>query len=215
MNKRHTLQWFLLPIVFIVIGLGWKYPLLGFLVPIAMFAGIIGAFINGRYVCGHLCPRGAFYDRLLSKLSPKKKIPDFLTHAAFRWTLLILLMGFMVFRLLQNPASWQHWGFVFWQMCLITTLIGIILGLFIHQRSWCRFCPIGTLAHAFGQSKHKLLIDDKACVLCKKCEKTCPLALDILKTKDQGEIKNKDCLKCKECISACPKKALRFEKRAK
>ena len=57
LTTRHITQWLLLPIVITVIGLGWKYPWLGLSVPLVMVIGIIGAFFNGRYVCGNLCPR--------------------------------------------------------------------------------------------------------------------------------------------------------------
>lgn len=132
MNKHHLTQWLLLPIVLIVIGLGWKYRWLGFLVPLVMLIGIIGAFINGRYLCGNFCPRGAFFDRLITPISPQKNIPNFLRSMTFRWVILILLMGFMVFQL-SREVSWQHWGFVFWLMCTITTLLGIILALDFFQ----------------------------------------------------------------------------------
>jgi hypothetical protein len=37
--------------------------------------GIIGGIFRGRYVCGNLCPRGGFFDRLISPVSPKLPIP--------------------------------------------------------------------------------------------------------------------------------------------
>ncbi|MFC1736814.1 4Fe-4S binding protein [Candidatus Hydrogenedentota bacterium] len=68
-KRRHIVQWCLLPIVLITIGLGWKYPLLGFSVPVVMTAGFVGGIFRGRYVCGNLCPRGSFFDRILLRVS--------------------------------------------------------------------------------------------------------------------------------------------------
>lgn len=206
-KKRRIVQWLLLPIVFIVIGLGWKYPILGYIVPLVMSVGIVGGFINGRYVCGHFCPRGAFYDRILSLVSPHKPIPKFLYQMKFRWFLLVLLISFMGMKGIQNPTSWQHWGYVFWQMCVMTTLVGIGLGLFFHQRAWCAFCPIGTLANQFNHHRQTLFLDRTKCISCKKCERVCPMQLNILNVSDSEQ---QDCLKCSECVAACPKNALRL-----
>lgn len=126
--RRRTTQWLLAPLVIITIGLGWKYPLVGLIVPTVMLIGIIGGIIRGRYVCGNLCPRGSFLDRMIAPISLKRPIPEFLRKPAFRWIVLAAMMGFMVFRISQNPSDIMHWGRVFWVMCLATTAIGVVLG---------------------------------------------------------------------------------------
>ncbi len=64
-RKRRVVQWTILPVVIVVIGLGWRWTWLGFAVPIVMAMGMVGGVFRGRYVCGNLCPRGAFYDRIV------------------------------------------------------------------------------------------------------------------------------------------------------
>ena len=49
-------------------------------------------------------------------------------NLAPRWLLFAGLMGFMVFRILQNPTDIHHWGRVFWLMCVITTVVGVVFG---------------------------------------------------------------------------------------
>jgi len=213
-HRRRIVQWTLAPITLIVIALGWKYPLLGFAVPLVMIVGIVGGVINGRYVCGHLCPRGGFYDRMISPLSPGRPIPRFLKKALLRWALVFLLMGFMVFRILQNPGDVYHWGRVFWLMCVVTTGVGVVLGVFLHQRSWCSFCPIGTIQNAMGGRKNQLLIDAERCRECAACEKVCPIGLPIVRHKLEGVVNEPDCLKCPECIKVCPAQALRWPREA-
>lgn len=209
LNKRQIIQWLLLPIVFVVIALGWKYTWLGFSVPIVMFAGIIGAVLNGRYMCGNLCPRGAFFDRIISPISPQRPLPPILRSMALRWVILILLMSLMIYRLSQNPYSLAHWGHVFWLMCTVTTLLGVALSLFIRARTWCAFCPIGTLGKIIGEKKAKtsLKLDTIKCVGCKLCEMACPMNLPII-SKKKTLLFNGDCIKCWECINKCPRKAL-------
>ncbi len=208
--RRRLIQWCLVPVVLITIGLGWKFPLLGFTVPVVMLAGVVGGIFRGRYVCGNLCPRGSFFDRLLAPVSMKKPIPQFLRGMTFRWLVLASLMVIMAFRVSRNPGDVKHWGHVFWLMCVVTTGIGVVLGVCIHPRAWCAFCPMGTIQNAIGGGRDELRIDRGRCHECKLCEKACPLALSIVKHKDDGLVLDRDCLKCSECIGACPAGSLRW-----
>ncbi|MBP8951649.1 MAG: 4Fe-4S binding protein [Armatimonadetes bacterium] len=208
--RRRTTQWLLAPLVIITIGLGWKYPLVGLIVPTVMLIGIIGGIIRGRYVCGNLCPRGSFLDRMIAPISLKRPIPEFLRKPAFRWIVLAAMMGFMVFRISQNPSDIMHWGRVFWVMCLATTAIGVVLGVLVHPRAWCSFCPMGTMQSKLGGHKHTLQIDGAACKSCGLCAKACPFGLSPMDHKDAGILEERDCLKCAECTAACPIGALTF-----
>jgi len=208
--RRQKTQWFLAPLVIITLALGWKYPLIGLIVPTVMVIGIVGGIIRGRYVCGNLCPRGSFLDRLIAPLSPNRPIPELLRKPIFRWAIVVGLMGLMVFRISQNPGDIMHWGRVFWMMCLVTTAIGLVLGLTIHHRAWCSFCPMGTMQNALGGHKQQLRIDAAACKSCGLCTKACPFGLSPMDHKDQGILPDRDCLKCAECTAACPVSALTF-----
>lgn len=164
-NKRAIMQWISLPLIFIVIGLGWKYPLLGLVVPLVITAALIISLFKGRYFCGNVCPRGAFYDRLVIYISPKKSMPKFLRHMTFRVLIIFILFSFLIIQLAQNFSNLNHWGMVFWLMCVVTTIIGIFLALFIHQRTWCTFCPVGTLQQLISNQRQKAKINLK----CKQC----------------------------------------------
>ena len=207
---RVKRQWALAPLSIIVILFGWKYPILGFMVPIVILMGLIYSFSNGRYVCGNLCPRGAFYDRVLSKISPKRKIPLFLKSMGFRVGIIFLFCVVFSVKISQDPFNWRHWGHVFWFMCTVTTIIGIILGIFIHHRAWCSFCPSGTLENLIGGHKNPIKIDYSSCAGCKKCERSCTMTLTIIGDKSTPHLTDRDCIKCGECISACKKNTLSF-----
>ncbi len=207
-NKRKFIQWLILPTVIVTILLGWKYPLLGFSVPVVMVMGLVGGIFRGRYVCGNLCPRGAFFDRIISHLSFDRGIPSFFRNKYLRIILFILLMGFMGYRISQNPAEITHWGIAFWLMCVVTTFLGIILGVFLHHRCWCSFCPMGSVQNFLGGKKNQLKIDKEKCIECGLCEKKCPMDLPIVSYKESGQMSDRDCLKCSECINVCPNNAL-------
>lgn len=208
-DPRRRRQWLLAPVMLVTIGFGWKYPWLGFAVPVAMAAGVIGGLFRGRYVCGNLCPRGSFFDRVLTPLGFSGEIPARLRSRPLRWTIFALLMAGMTWRLAGNPADPRHWGLVFWAMCTITTIIGVALAIGLHPRAWCALCPIGTLSSALGGDKHRLTIAP-SCRECGKCEANCTLDLPIVRHKGNGVVAERDCLKCSVCVKSCPTGALRW-----
>ncbi len=207
--KRRVIQSFLWLVVATTIIGGYWFPLLGFTVPLVMVAGMAGGFVKGRYVCGWLCPRGAFFDRVIKPVSCTKPIPAFLRGAAFRWSVFGALMGLMVLQIMQHPADVYHWGRVFWRICVITTGLGVLLAVLIHPRSWCAFCPMGTFQQAVGGGKTPLYLED-GCKGCRACERACPMDLRIIGDKQPGPLALPDCLKCPECQAACPQQVLHF-----
>lgn len=206
-------KWFLGLVMLAVVSLGWRYPLLGFVVPVAMLTGMIGGLFRGRYVCGNICPRGSFFDTYFRLLSPRRPVPGWMLGMPFRWLVLVGLMGFMVWRLAANPGSVEHWGLVFWSMCALTTAVGVVFGLFYRPRTWCSFCPVGTLQNLTGGDKMPLQIS-AACKGCAVCEKSCPMDLSIAVHSETGVLPHRDCLKCSSCAVACPTGALSWDKAA-
>ncbi|AEH44720.1 hypothetical protein Thein_0843 [Thermodesulfatator indicus DSM 15286] len=210
--KRAKIQWALLPIFLIAASLGWKYHWLGFVVPVAMIVGMVGGLLRGRYVCGNLCPRGAFLDRLLAKISPKREIPSFFRSSYLRAFMFAFLIGMLTFQISRDPGNIMHWGFSFWLICFVTSILAIILGIFFHHRTWCAFCPIGSFGALFGGHKRALAIEREKCVNCLLCEKVCPMTLKIASKNSNDLICNRDCIQCQECVGHCPKKILSLVK---
>lgn len=132
-------------VLFTVVGLTIS-PLIGYLALICMLGPVITAFFKGRFWCGWLCPRGSLFDHLLAPLSVKKKIPAFLKQMPTRIFFLILVMSIFAIQIYNNWGNTLAVASVFLRMIIVTTIVGIILGIFIHPRTWCSFCPMGTLA---------------------------------------------------------------------
>ena len=72
-----NLYWII--IAYIIVG--WFYPVVGLIALICMIGPVMTSIWKGRWWCGHVCPRGNMYDRLLSKYSPHKPIPAFVRKA--------------------------------------------------------------------------------------------------------------------------------------
>lgn len=204
---KQRYKWGLALIMFLVLGAGWKYPYLGFVVPVVMIAGLIGASYRGRIVCGKLCPRGSFFDTWFTPLGGSAKVPLFLKSPRFRWSVLVVLFSFMFLQLASDVGSAAHWGTVFWRVCMITTIIALVVGIAYRPRAWCSFCPMGTIQGAIAGGKHPMSISP-SCAGCGICEKSCPMGYEIASFRNSGRIVNSDCLHCGACAAACPLHAL-------
>lgn len=205
-SRLQSLLWVTVPLV--IIG-GQFWPYLGFIVPVAMLAGMVGGLFRGRWVCGWLCPRGGFFERVMGRLSLHLGVPRWMRHYALRWALFGGLMGFMVYRLSLHPGSAEHWGSVFVFMCTLTTAIGLLLGILFMPRAWCAVCPVGTFASSVGGRKAPLTIA-QGCRACRVCERICPLGLEICADAPRGVLQDPDCVRCLECVAACPRGVLAF-----
>jgi len=203
---QSAYKWLLAIVVVVVLALGWRFPALGFVVPVAMATGIGGGFFRGRWVCGNLCPRGSLLDTWLGSL-PRRPLPEWMSNPAVRWGILLVLIGLMVTQLTVDPGNWRHWGIVFWRMCLITTTAALALAVTYAPRGWCGICPVGTVAAQVGGDKQPLQIAS-SCRACGVCEQACPMQFDIIDHRHAGQLPHRDCLKCSICVKACPGQAL-------
>jgi len=151
MKKTQWITVWLLPLI--IIG-GFFNPLLGYLVVAMMAFLIVLSFSKGRYWCWNLCPRGAFLDSVVAKLSPQEPTPKIFLKQWFRWLVFVLFMSFLVIRIVGTGGNFLAIGAVFIVMCTVTTVIAMVLGVTTKHRSWCVICPMGTLQDALHQRKN-------------------------------------------------------------
>ena len=123
------------------------YMPLGMIAVICMLAPLLFAFAKkGRYWCGNFCPRGNFYQNVVSKFSFNRPIPAFLKSWAFRIFMVLFIIGNFSLGIYKNWGNAAGIGMVFYRIIVITTIVGIITGVIFKPRTWCTFCPMGTLA---------------------------------------------------------------------
>ena len=195
-----------IPIIVPIIAIGGLfYPLLGYFLLLDMAVLMVVSPFKGRFFCGNLCSRGLFNDYILSKISRKVKVPKLLKNMTFRLTVLVIMMSFMVYRIMQSQGIVYKLGGILVAMYIMQTIIISLLAIFISPRAWCHFCPAGTMQRFFDRKKKILKIHKDKCIDCGLCKKVCPMGLPV------NEIIHKpDCIKCGRCIEVCPKKALYF-----
>ncbi|WP_298975694.1 4Fe-4S binding protein [uncultured Thermosynechococcus sp.] len=42
-------------------------------------------------------------------------------------------------------------GGLFVNLCVVTSIVAILLGVIFNQRAWCAICPMGTLQESLGK----------------------------------------------------------------
>ena len=162
------------------------------------------------------------YDRLLSKYSPHREIPKFVRAFGFR-----LFMVFFIFTMFGIQLSMVRWseggltmwgdiGRVFWTIIVMTTVVGVVLNFIYAPRTWCSFCPMGTISRWVTPKKSPLPkaftnphVSEACNMSCKNCARVCPMQLTPYESRgtEEGYL-HPDCLKCGKCVLACPKKLI-------
>lgn len=150
-------------VFFSFLAVGVFYPVVGLIAIICMVAPVVVAFWRGRWWCGNACPRGSFYDHVMQRVAPRKKTPAFFRHPIFRGGMVAFIM--LMFGV-QMYAAWgdlSAMGMVFLILIGVTTLVGVILSFFFQARTWCNFCPMGTLAMLVTRWRSRSLLSCKNC----------------------------------------------------
>lgn len=133
-----------------MISLGFWYPLLGVLVMGYMLLVLLAG--GRRRWCSAYCPRGSFYDLVVSRFSGRRPLPRLLRNGLTWKALLLLLLTAMGLQLLwarpwemEGLSALSALGRIFYRACLVSTAVGVPLALLFNHRAWCATCPIGNL----------------------------------------------------------------------
>jgi len=81
-----------------------------------------------------------------------------------------------------------------------------ILSAVLISRIFCRVaCPLGAIYSVFSKISAfgGVKINSEICINCGKCDKSCPMGLDVRK-----EVGGPECISCGDCIKICPVKCI-------
>ena len=191
---------------------GYFYPAAGLVALICMIGPVAFAVRRGRWWCGNCCPRGNFYDRVLARYSPHKPIPAFVRSRGFRIFMVMFIFAMFGIQMYHAWGDWHAMGRVFWIIILVTTVVGVTLAFIYAPRTWCSFCPMGTLSSWVTPRSGKLpdgyrriVVSEKCTTRCKLCSAVCPMQLKPYESRGDGEgLLHPECLKCGRCTRGCP-----------
>lgn len=222
-------KWSWLFLLIVAFGGLW-FPKLGLLmIPIMIALPIIG-FSKGKYWCGNICPHGSLFDQYIMPLSSNRKIPAWAKSRVtmslgFAWFMYMLSIRLIKVAVLWGTISfWDRLGFIFVMNYFVVTVVGTTLAFFINPRTWCNFCPMGTVQKLFyklgkflGLSKYfdeKVTIASKEmCHSCGKCSRVCPMQLTpYTEFNDINQFASEACIRCSTCVVNCPAGILSLDK---
>jgi polyferredoxin len=185
---------------------------------ILLFSSITTGLLFRRSFCGNICPlgflqelfglagRGIFKRRFefgprLTRILRFIKYIVLFTFLALAWKTLGLAI-----RPFDPWIAYHHLGSgELFSEYLIGTIILILslLGSLLQDRPFCRYlCPMGAflaIPSKLGFSRIKR--NESSCINCMKCNKACPMGLDVAST---DVMKSAECISCSECVNVCP-----------
>lgn len=189
--------------------------------------------VLGRLVCGLLCPFGLVQDLLHKIPVPKWKVQGKLDRAARYLKYVVLLAAVIALpaffigktglgtpyfckyicpagtleggipQMIANPQIRQLAGALFnWKVALLAAIL--IWSMFL-SRPFCRYlCPLGAFYSLFNKCGfYQMRVDETKCVDCKKCERACPMGVEVTKN-----INSPECIRCGKCRDICSVKAI-------
>lgn len=107
---------------------------------------ILSATGKKRLWCKTMCPRGNYYDNVVSQFSRQKPTPKIFKSFVFKGIVLVLAVFVFGIGLKRNLATSASIGVAVYRFTIITTIAGTTFSYIFHHRTWCIFCPIGTLS---------------------------------------------------------------------
>jgi len=188
---------------------------------ILMVLGLIVAVLFGTIFCGYICPFGSFQEwigKLGRKLFPKKynrmvpsKIDRILRYLRYLVLIMVLYQTAVTAKLVFQSVDPYYALFNFFTNEVAVSayiVLGVItvLSLFI-ERPWCKyFCPYGALLGLFNSIRvFKIRRNKGTCIGCKKCDRVCPMNIEV---SEKEVIRDHRCISCHKCSSeiTCPVK---------
>lgn len=178
-------------------------------------AKIFGPILFGRGYCGNACWTAMVIDFL-----PYKKSPGRISRwGRFRYihfaiSLSVVIVAFIVFGYRPYTESGTVPTEFYWILIgnVLYFAIGIGLAFWLKDnRAFCKYvCPITLFLKATSRlAILKVDVRKDACIECGKCDKACPMDIQITEYIKQGtRVLSTECILCETCVYTCPTEAL-------
>jgi polyferredoxin len=187
----------------------------------------ISSLVIGRLWCSWICPSGAFQSLLIPVNGKEARGGKYNLTKYITWTVWISIIVFSAmsvgglhtvdfFYQTENIISMDSPNVYFVYYTVITVFL--ILSLALGKRAGCHYICWMAPFMVIGRKVRNLLqypslrlrADTEKCIDCKKCNKVCPMSLDVNMMVSNHTMENSECILCGECIDSCPKDVIGY-----
>ncbi|MBP2031258.1 polyferredoxin [Methanohalophilus levihalophilus] len=182
----------------------------------------LSSLLVGRLWCGWLCPGGGCQLLLMPVNKQNAKGGRYNLTKYVIWTiwisaiaiLAVMAGGFKVvdfFYMSESVVSVDslYKYFIYYTVLAVFALLAITLGkrAACHYICWMApFMIIGRkIRNLLKYPSLRLRKDENKCIDCKKCNKICPMSIDVNTMIHSQTMENTECILCGECVDVCPK----------
>lgn len=190
----------------------WYYLFLGVFEAATIhyaIAKIGGPLLFGRGWCGYACWTAMVLDLLPFKTpSAPRRRWGIIRYFIFGISLIFVSSLFML--QVPNKEEVMWWSFIVGNILYFAAGIGIAYKC-KDNRAFCKYiCPITIFLKPMSfYSIFHIKVDERKCISCGKCEKVCPMDVEV--PSNSRKKKNAtECILCMKCVEECPKNALRL-----
>ena len=172
-------------------------------------AKIFGPLLFGRGWCGYACWTAMILDLLPFKepTNPRKHW-GIIRYFIFGASLLFVSLLFI----LHVPNKEK----IMWLSFIIGNLLYYAVGIAIayvckDNRAFCKYiCPITVFLKPMSYfSLFRIKVNKTKCISCGKCEKVCPMNVEV-PNNSRKKKNSTECILCMKCVEKCPKNALKL-----
>ena len=188
---------------------------------------LLGSIFFGRIFCGWLCPMGGLQECLCSvnEKTPKQGWRNYIKIAIWIAWIAAVIVCF-VFRKQEITIDFFYmtdhgisiteiYNYVIYYGVIFLVLIpAVLFGKRVFCHYFCWMAPFMIIGIKIRQVLHlpglHVRLEEKECISCGKCNKSCPMGLNVVELGKGSHDLGTECIQCGSCVDHCPKKALSY-----